>query len=174
MTFDASQALRYAMDFGLAVPSIVGVSEYAVYLVTIANDQVDINDTDNNRVVYTSRITVADGYRNYAAGDGFLNPIIAQENSEQLIISNGQLTSDKLLLGPLVFPYTLNSFSGGTDPIVFQPPLNNVSNLQVYIQIQGAGLSLSGNFFTVSSVKIDDMSGLSYYVGLKSSLLQVN
>lgn len=176
MTFDASQAFKYSMDFVLAYTSIIGVTPYQVYVVQIKNDQIDINDTDSARIVSSTRITVADGYRSYAAPDGYLNPILAQDKTkgEQLIISNGKLTANRLLLGPLVFSYTANNFSGGIDPQLFQPAIGSNNNLTVYVQIQGPGLSPTGNFFTIDEIAIDSMSGLSYQVILKSNNLTVS
>lgn len=172
MGFDASQALRYAADQALALPSILGVSQYAVFLITVSNDQVDINETDTQRLVSKKRIVIADGYRAYSSADGYLNPMLSQEEGEQLIISAGKLTANRLLLGPLVFPYTLNNFSGGFDPQLLQPA-NGGGNKQVYIQIQGIGLSPSGNFFTIKELVLDQMSNISYSVVLQSNLLSI-
>lgn len=66
MGFDASEYNRWGMDQGLGTTSFYAVSPYAVYLYTIANDMVDVNDTDANRVVSIQRITVGDGYAQYS------------------------------------------------------------------------------------------------------------
>jgi hypothetical protein len=162
MAFDCSQAFRYAMDFSLAVTNIVAVTPYQVYLINIVNDQIDITDTSANRVVTQTRILMADGYRSYAPFDGYLNPIVQQEDGSQLVLSNGQLTSNKIMVGPIVFPYTLNNFSGGTDIQLFQPSIGNNNNTQIYIQIRGDALSPKGNFFDIKEAVISDMGGLSY------------
>lgn len=169
MTFDASQALRYAADQALAVPSIVGVSPYAVYLVTITNDQVQFNDTGSSRAVLTERILVADGFRSYAALDGYLNPLITQMNGEALIISGGQILATNLVMGPLVAPYSYNSFVGGTDPQLFQPLQGSTANTQVFVQIKGTGLSPKGNWFAIKWVELDALRGLTFKVILEST-----
>ncbi len=169
-SFDASQCMRYAMDFMLAVPSVIGVSEYSIYLINVINDQIGFNDTSINEVITETRLLVADGYRTYAAGDGYLNPCIKQETGQNLVLSNGQLTTNKLILGPLVFPYTCNNFSGGLDSMIFQPPVGTNSNQQIFIQIRGNALSPNGNYFDVEEINIADMGGLSYYLVLKANL----
>ena len=169
MGFDASQSFRYAMDFTLAQTSILGVTPYSVYVIQIVNDQIDISDTDGYRAVTETRVLIADGYRPYSAGDGYLNPIVTQELGQQLIISNGQLTSNSIELGPIVFPYTQNNFSGGTDSQLFQPAIGSYNNVQVYVQLRGVGLAPNGNYFDVDQIVISDMGGLSYRVILKSN-----
>ena len=169
MTFDASQSFKYSEDFMLAFTSIIGRSPYEVFLITITNDQVDINDTNTNRVVTEQRILIADGYRSYAAGDGYLNPIVKQLDGQQLILSNGQLTSNHLMVGPIVFPYVWNNFSGGTDATLFQPPIGSNSNTQIYVQIRGPGLSPNGNFFEVKQVVLKNMAAFSYRLLLEAT-----
>ena len=170
MTFDASQALRYAMDFGLATTSIIGVSPYAVYLVNIENGQISIDDTAGSRSVTETRLLIADGYRSYAStADGYLNPMLKQLDGQQLLISNGQLTANHLVLGPLVFPYNWNNFAGGVDATLFQPPIGANNNSAIYIQIRGPALSPFGNFFEVKHVIITKMHGLSYRLLLQST-----
>ena len=169
MTFDASQAFKYAEDFSLAMASIIGRCPFSIYLITITNDQIDINDTNNARVITEQRLLYADGYRNYAAGDGYLNPIIKQLSGEQLILSNGQLTANQLLLGPLVFPYTWNNFSGGIDSVLFQPPIGSNNNTQIYIQVRGPALSPNGNFFEVKQVVLKNMAAFSYRLLLEAT-----
>jgi hypothetical protein len=149
---------------------VLGVSPYSATVITITNDQVDIDDTDGYRNITSTRVLIADGYRSYSSGDGYLNPILAQEDSQQLMISNGQLTANSLILGPIVFPYTCNGFTGGTNAQLFQPSIGANNNIQVYLQIQGAGLSPTGNYFDVDKIVICDMSGLSYKVVLKANM----
>ena len=134
----------------------------------------DINDVDTNRVVSITRITVADGYRSYAANDGYLNPMIEEISGEAITISNGKLTSQSLRMGPLVFPYTVpltingvSPISGGFDPKLLQPSIFN-NNLQVFIQIKGTSLAPQGNFFEIKDIEIDNMSNISYNVLLSS------
>jgi hypothetical protein len=169
MTFDASAAFKYQMDYMLAIPSILGVAQYKVYLVQVVNDQIDFNDTAASRVVSSTRLLVADGYRDYATPDGYLNPTIQQEFGAQLVLSNGQFVDAVLLLGPLVFPYTANGFSGGIDPLILQPAIGSNNNIQIYIQIQGLGLNPKGNFFDVKEIRIADMGNLSYYAVLSAN-----
>jgi hypothetical protein len=169
MSFDASHAFKYAEDFMLAFTSIIGRSPYHSYLITITNDQVDINDVNTGRVVTQQRLLIADGYRDYAAGDGYLNPIIKQINGEQLVLSNGQLTANQIMLGPIVFPYNWNNFAGGTDSALFQPPLGSNSNTQIYVQLRGPGLSPNGNFFEVKQVVLKNMAAFSYRLLLEAT-----
>lgn len=169
MGFDASPFNRWGMDYSLASTSISAVSPYSAYIIKIVNDQVDITDTDADRVVTESRILIADGHRWYAPGDGYLNPILEQEDGQQLIISNGQLTTTRLILGPLVFPYTTYFVSGGTDVNLFQPQIGSNNNVQVYVQVRGPGLSLKSNYFVVDRIMTEDMTGLSYKVLLISN-----
>lgn len=169
MTFDASEAFKYSEDFMLAFTSIIGRTPYQIFLITITNDQIDINDVNTGRVVTEQRILIADGYRSYAAGDGYLNPIVKQLSGEQLVLSNGQLTANQLMLGPIVFPYTANGFSGGTDAALFQPPLGSNSNTQIYVQIRGPGLSPKGNFFEVKQVVLKNMAAFSYKLLLEAT-----
>jgi hypothetical protein len=170
MGFDASQSFRYSEDFTLAIPSILGVAPYQVWLVNIINDQISFNQTNSLRVETRKRILVADGYRSYAPNDGYLNPMIEQLDNRTIVISNGQLDADTLLLGPIVFPYILNGFSGGIDPLsTFQPPRSINSNQQIYIQILGNGLATTGNYFRVDTILLkESLFQLSYRVLLKS------
>jgi hypothetical protein len=157
------------MDFTLAIPAIIGVAPYSIFVVTIANDQVDINDVATNRQVTETRILLADGYRDYAGGDGYLNPFIVQSEGNQLVLSHGQLTANTLKMGPLVPPYFWNDFAGGTDSAVFQPSIGSNNNLQVFVQIRGHELTLNGNFFEVKEIVIDTLMGLSYHVMLEAT-----
>lgn len=174
-TFDSSQAFRYSADQMLAVPSILGVATYQSFITLITNDQVDINDTDTSRLVTSTRLLIADGYRVYAGtSDGYLNPELHQEKGEQLIISNGKLTANRLILGPLAFPYSLNGLSSGIDPQLFQPAIgSNNNNISLYVQIKGIGLNPNTNFFTVEEIILDDMANLLYRVVLKSNNLTI-
>jgi hypothetical protein len=162
MTFDASQAFRYAMDFGLANASIVGVAEYNVYLITVVNDVIGFGDSNTSLATTAQRIVIADGYRSYAGGDGYLNPIIQQNNGQNIVLSNGLITANTLTLGPIVLTYFANNFAGGIDPVNFQPATGTNNNTQIYIQIGGPGLSPTGNFFQIKEVIINGMSNLSY------------
>ena len=156
MGFDASQAFRYSADQMLAVPSVLGVAVYQVYSVIITNDQVDFGDTSVNRIVSKTRIVIADGYRSYAGTpDGYLNPLVKQPDGQTMVLANGQLSTNELLVGPLVFPYSLNGLTAGYDPLVtFQPPLVANSNTQTYLQIQGIGLSSTSNFFKIREIAL--------------------
>jgi hypothetical protein len=162
MGFDSSQALKYAEDNALAVPSILGIKAYPTYLITVYNDDIGFGDSDSGKSVTAQRLTLADGYRSYAAGDGYLNPIIKQLDGSQVILSNGMLTSNTLVLGPLVFPYDMAGITGGIDATLFQPASGSANNKQIYIWIQGVGLAPNGNFFEVKEVIIKNMTNLTY------------
>jgi hypothetical protein len=167
MGFDASQALRYSKDQVLAIPSILGVSEYAIWLYQTVNAPVSFSDVGQGTPNAPIRITVADGYRSYAAGDGYLNPMLEQEGTQTLVMVNGQLTAENLRLGPIVFPYTFLQFTGGIDPLLFQPPRGNNKHITSYIQVLGTGLATSGNYFVCKSIILDSgMSNISYQVEL--------
>ena len=166
MSFDASQALRYSMDQGLAIPSIMGVAPYSATVITVTNDTIGFGDTDVSKVVSSKRLLIADGYRNYSALDGYLNPMLEQADGQNIVVSNAQITSNELMLGPLVFPYNLNGLSSGIDPTLFQPATGTNTNTTIYVQIQGIGLAPNGNYFRVTELVIDNMSGLSYSVKL--------
>jgi hypothetical protein len=171
--FDPSNALKYSIDSALAIPSILGICRYESYLITIANDRVKYNDPITNKMVVETRLLVSDGYRCYAPGY-YLNPMLKQNNGENVVLSNGQLTSNQLLLGPLVFPYCFNGCNYGIDPLSFQPAGQATNNVQIYIQIRGVGLSPKGNIFQVKEVKIDGMTTLSYYLELEATLTAPN
>lgn len=171
MTFDASPAFRYAMDFTLAQTSVLGVSPYAVYVYSTTNAAIDLDDLASVSSSTTQRILIADGYRNYASGDGYLNPIVTEETTAILLGSGTVFSSKTILVGPLVLPYTANNFSGGTDPAVFSPP-KNATNLQYWIQIIGPGVLGGygqGSFYDITEIRLSDMGNLSYYLILKAT-----
>jgi hypothetical protein len=167
MGFDASQAFKYSTDFMLAVPSILGVATYQVNLITIINDQVNYDDPTNTRVATSNRITVADGYRDYSSGDGYLNPMVKDANGQTLVLSGGSIVDMEVILGPLVFPYYENNFAGGLDSGLFYPLLNTANNVQVFIQLMGPGLNeVNGNFFKVKEVVLNAMSNIYFKLRL--------
>lgn len=169
MSFDASQAFRYSMDFMLAQTSVLAVTPNSVYIVEVTNDQIGFNDTSAARITKETRVLIADGYRSYAAGDGYLNPIIEEPSGQSLVLSAGQLLNQTLQLGPIVFPYNWNNFAGGTDSNLFYPLVGSNKNVQIYVQIRGVGLALNSNFYDVDHMKIADMGGLSYYLMLNAN-----
>jgi hypothetical protein len=171
MSFDASQALRYAMDQGLAVPSILGVCEYAVYLYTLSNDQIDLDHLTSVSSVSTQRILIADGYRSYAAGDGYLNPMVKEDSTSVLLGSNAVFTSKTVTVGPIVMPYNLNNLVSGYDPNTFAPPTNS-TNLQYWIQLVGPGILGGygqGSFYDINEIRLSDMGNLSFYLIIKAT-----
>lgn len=168
---DPTQNLRYALDFGAGpVTSIVGITQYQVWLINVTNDPIGFDDASNQRSVTQTRLTVADGYRTYAVGDGYLNPRVRQVDGEQLLISNGQITAQKLMLGPFVFPYTVNGFSGGIDPVKFQPAIGNTNSTEIYIQLRGPALSPKSNFFEVKKIVLLGMNNIAYRLELEATL----
>jgi hypothetical protein len=164
MGFDPTPYIRYALDFGMVGVNVVGLKPYQVDLITIQNDQIGFNDVSTGRSVNVFRLLVADGYRFYAPGDGYLNPKVTQESGEQLMVSGGQLTSITIRLGPFCFPYNVNNFAGGKDPALFQP-----TSGQVYVRIMGPGMAAEGNFFDVMKVATDNMGNLTYYLILTAT-----
>jgi hypothetical protein len=129
---------------------------------------VAFDDVSTNRVIQETRLLVADGYNQFAPPDGYLNPMIEQENGQQLTISNGAITANTLKLGPFAFPYTYNNFSGGIDPIIFEPPNDGSNNIQLYIHIVGTSLSPKGNYFSIKRIMIDGMGDISYSLLLEA------
>jgi hypothetical protein len=164
---DASEAFRYAMDWGgLALASITSVSPYSSYVVQTISDLIDFDD-NSTPITTITRLLIADGFRPYAPNDGYLNPMLKQESGSQFTISQGQLTNNTLVLGPIVFPYTYNGFTGGVDTAIYQPPTKKTS---IFIQIRGPGLSTSGNLFNIKEIIIDGMAGLSYSLQLQANM----
>lgn len=172
--FDSSNVYRFSMDQTLSTTSIQGVTPYQVWLIQIANDIVNYDDNTLNKTVIQTRITVGNLLAVYSAEDGFLNPIVTQENGENLVLSGGQITDNIILLGPLVYPYKVNQYSGGTNSQIFQPQNDATNNTQVFVQLRGDSLSPKGNFFEVKEIKIDDMGGISYQVVLKATITSPN
>jgi hypothetical protein len=176
-----TSALSYAEDFTNAVDCIISENTKSVYVVSIVNDQIGYDDSGASVVASTTRITIADGYRAYLASedtpfDGYLNPGMRQlSRSEVKFLSNGQLTTNMFLVGPICFPYTYNSFSGGLDPLaVFQPPIGSNSNLQVYLQIFGTGLPETNNFFAIKDIVLTGkgiQEGISYKLLVEACLV---
>jgi hypothetical protein len=167
---DASQGYRYQMDQSLAIVSINSVASYQVWLIQTTNNNVSFSDTNSATTVRT-RITVgaSPGYSIYAPNDGYTNPMIEQPDDAQTItIANGQLTANRLLMGPLVFPYTYNNASGGWDPLLtFQPPRGAAKHVESVVQILGEGLATTGNYFKVKSIVLkQSLFTLSYQVEL--------
>ena len=168
MSYDPSQYLRQSVDSILALPNMIGAAQYQVYLVQVSKDQISFDDVSAARTVAKTRITVADGYRANAPQDGYLNPVLKHQSGEQLVLSNGQLTNNLIIMGPLVFPYATATMTGGLDPTLFQPATSNI-NIQTFIQIAGSGLSPKGNFFDIKEIILEVMSNITYSV-----LLSVN
>jgi hypothetical protein len=161
-----ANALKYAEDMTNVVDCLLAQNRKKVNLVNIISDQINYNDTTTNKTVIITRIVIADGYRSYAPPDGYLNPRVELAKSVGILVSsNGQLTDNMFVVGSLVFPYTLNGFSGGLDPIVFQPASERASNIQTYLQIFGLGLSPTGNFFQIKEILLSGkgiQEGISY------------
>lgn len=162
-----SDSLKFAEDFTNVVDCLLAQNRKQVNLVIITNDNINYNDPTNQKTVIETRITIADHYRSYAPIDGYLNPRVEQYNSDIMVSANGQLTDNLLLIGSLVFPYEVNGFRGGIDPVMFQPASSSVSSIQTYIQILGLGLSPQGNWFQIKEIKLTGkgiQEGISYKV----------
>ena len=178
-----SGALSFSDDMANAADVLLSENTKQVFVITVSNDQVAYNDTSSSRVVSSQRITIADGYRPFVYQedtpfDGYLYPCVRQLSpSEVKVISNGQLSSNMFLLGPIQFPYTLGSFSGGLDPLAtFQPTIGGSNNLQIYVQLFGVGLPSTTNYFDVKEIVLTGKGinpGLSYKVLLESSNINI-
>jgi hypothetical protein len=178
-----SGALSFAEDMANAADVLLSENTKPIYAVTITNDQIAYNDTSASRVVSKERITIADGYRPFVSQqetpfDGYLYPCVRQLSpSEVRVLSNGQLSENMFLIGPILFPYTLGSFSGGLDPLAtFQPTIGSNNNLQMYVQIFGVGLPNTTNYFSVKEIVLTGKGihpGLSYKVLVESANINV-
>jgi hypothetical protein len=167
MALNPILALRIAEDYANAADCILGECPYQTFLVTATNSSIDL-DTIANAVPTPEyfRVTIADGYRSYLAlppSDGYLYPQVLQENGMQLFASQGFLTSNTVILGPIVLPYTWGPKTGGIDPSFFQPPSGS-QNIKYWIQFQGPGLSPNGNYFDIKEIKIDAMNNINYFL----------
>src|SRR5271166_3804021 len=102
---DITNGIRNYIDLADGVVASLGLAPYAIYLTQIVNDHVAYNDPDGYAVRTDTRITVKSCYCNCCGADGYdgyLNPPIRQKEGQQLVISNGALTANEFILGPLV------------------------------------------------------------------------
>jgi hypothetical protein len=173
------QSFRVAEDTCNVNNCLIGECPYSVWLVTVTNDQISFNQTAVSRLVQIQRITIGgaplypNGYNNtLIPGDGYCNPIIKQDDNTVLTMANGQLNADKLRIGPICFPYLLDVFNGGTDPIIFQPARGQATNTQNYIQVLGLGLAPTGNLFRIERLDVN-MNGIFYHLVLTSAGISV-
>jgi hypothetical protein len=149
-----SHSLRFATDQAEAAVSSIGLHPYKVNLITIKNDQISFDQIDTSKITTTQRITLADGYRCWDFGDGYLNPQVVFSNSSTVVLAGGQLTNNKALIGPLVYPYNYGGISAGYDPITtfFPAIIPGTTNVQIYVQILGRGLATSGNYYKITEI----------------------
>jgi hypothetical protein len=171
-------AFRLAEDQCNKVDCLLGLNPYAIYVLTIENDEVSFDDPTNIRVVNPpQRIVLADGYLPSAPYDGYLNPRVVQTSSSVSVLAGGQLSANYISIGPLCYPYTNGyGLSGGYDPLsTFQASttLPGQNNLQVWLQIVGIGLSSTANsFYRVISIRLSGkgiQEGVSYKVIAEST-----
>lgn len=171
-------ALRFAEDYANAVDALLQETPYHTFLTIVNNSYVGIESLGNTTPSRTDlRITIADGYRSYLVqqgqDDGYLYPQIEQISGLQNFASEGVLTSNVLVLGPLVLPYTLiNGITGGTDPAQFQPSIGDpINNVSYWIWLVGPGINNSdnGNYYDIKEMKIDAMNNINYYLVLQAA-----
>lgn len=178
-----TDSVRFAEDFANAADVVVSQNQKAVYLVTVTNDMVNFNDSTSNRVVTSTRLTIADGYRASVAAtvspyDGYMNPRVEELTGNVMIATGAQLMNKTVLVGPFVLPYTLNTVSGGRDPVAtFQPAQGSNSNISVYLQIVGLGLPSNVDNFQINNILLSGkgiQEGISFKVLASTANVNLN
>jgi hypothetical protein len=159
-------AYRYAEDQTQVASCLMGNNPYQVNLVTITNASINYNAPTTGRTRTSIRLTVGalwGGYLSYAPGDGYLNPPIINTEDNNVVLAQQSITDMKWLLGPIVFPYTVNTVSGGTDANLFYPALASNTNTQIYIQLLGPGLNPNhGVYCKIKEVILDNGNDIWY------------
>lgn len=169
------EAYRFAEDAAQVSSCLEANNPYQCNLVQVVNDQISaIDDTPGVAVRTSTRITVAamfgDGYLSYAPGDGYLNPYATDMRGNTPILSAQALGEMEWMLGPLVFPYTLNGTNGGTDPNIFFPLIGSNNNIQIYIQLLGPGFNPNnGVFFKAQEVVLGKGDNIYYHIRMIST-----
>lgn len=176
--------LSYSEDQCNAVDVLLSDNTKQVFVVQVLNSQIGYNDTGASKIVNTTRITIADGYRAFVAQDdtpfdGYLYPCVRQLSpAETKILANGQLSTNMFLVGPILFPYTYNGNSYGLDPLAtFQPSISGNSNQQMYVQLFGVGLPTTTNLYAVKQIVLTGkgiLPGLSYKVLIEAAQLNLS
>jgi hypothetical protein len=179
--------IRYGEDFANAANCIIGESPYQVYLVSSWGEAIDI-DTLFNPVpmVYSNRITIADGYRSYLTlgnsySDGYLYPMIREDQTEIILASGSSFSEKQLIIGPICFPYSITwidgtTFNGGIDTSVFSPPVGP-PNVNYWILVIGPGITGGnglGSYYSIEQIKLasnkkNGADNICYYVGVKAT-----
>lgn len=159
---------RWAEDQCNVVDCLQGQNLKKVQAVYITGDQVQFDDTGASRVVTTQLITIADGYRSYSQGDGFLYPRVNQKSGKVSRLAGAELSHNEVLVGPICFPYQVNTMSGGLDPVaVFQPTVGSI-----HLQITNIGFPSDISFFSIDEVMLTGkgiQEGISYYLKCKGA-----
>lgn len=168
--------LRFGEDTANGADPTIGECPYQVFLVTQANASVDYDTLYNGPApLQLTRILIADGYRVNLAippSDGYLYPMVIEEDTNVLMASQGNLTTKHVLLGPLVLPYSINGINGGTDPAIFSPGLNGNENLQYWMLLIGPGIiggNGQGNYYDIDEIRLDLMNNINYYLLLSAA-----
>jgi len=153
MTDIVTNSFRLAEDYANLADCFTANNPYAVYLTTITTAGASRPGVNGTRVRTDRRITIGSGFLSYAPGDGYLNPTFVREDGLQIVLSGGKLQDVRYLVGPLVYPYTVGTLSGGFDTSNFQPSVD-VGNTQVYLHLFGPGLDqVHGNYFAIEEIQ---------------------
>ena len=155
MNFDPINALRYAQDTGYAAAAILSNSPYKIYLIAIQ---------PSGRTRTDTRLTVSDGYRNYAPSDGYLNPMCYHITQKEVILSGKQLTPKDYKFS-LVLPYSVGNLSGGLSTNIFDP---GTAHEVIYIKIVGNDTPSTGIYCKIDHIEVDD-DNISYDVYCKNT-----
>lgn len=162
MSLDVSNAIKYAADAAYSVPASMGLHSQQIYLVTITTSGVDVFGESGTRARTDIRLTLS-GAGIQTQADGYLNPAVEQVTNGEVFLSGGLLSDKDFRIGPIVFPYTFNSYSGGTDSKLLDPAVVAGNNVQFFFRIIGTSFhnNLNGVYLKHKWSRKD--SALSYY-----------
>lgn len=156
--------IRFATDSGQGILAQKEMSSYQCSLVQIFSPTVSFDDSAGGTRLETPLYVGAPIGPN-------LNPhiqyLVKMDNNGVSVLSAAALTEMELMMGPIVFPYTVGNVSGGYDPSIFNGTINKDSHLNVFVRIKGIGLNPdNGNYFKVKEVVLNGMDSTFYYVKL--------
>lgn len=132
MTNTPIEYIRYAADQALSVPNQINLRPYTITLTTItwSGERPGLG-------------TSTDGYT-IVRNANLVNVRLRQVSKQEIVLSNGQLKDQDVVIGPIVFPYSTTVGSGGLDPAVF----SSVSTSEeLYINITGPNFPSGGSYF---------------------------
>lgn len=125
-------SIKYAADQALSVPNVLQLRPYTITIKTITWTGETVGEGTSTTT--SQVITNANN----------INVRFRQVDKRDIALSGGILKDQDVKIGPIVFPYSITGVgSGGTDPTVFSPTSNNVS--EVYINITGPNMPSNGS-----------------------------